>query len=133
MRLKEKLSPLVLVSVGNKTSIVESLKAEDTGGPKLVEKKGPSTIPAEGNVDGAITRFLAWKSAWQSQELSAYLSFYSGNVDPAPKSQSLAAWKALRTRAFSRDEEISIEVGEIQINPEKGRVEMRFIQKYQSK
>jgi hypothetical protein len=141
LKKKEKLSPLVLLTFREGKKPVEPASLplpNETSEPGLKEPEMSSALEdAEveitgetDSVDRVVARFMEWKAAWQKKDLSTYLQFYSPNFDSGSRSQQ--AWERSRAKALSRQGHILIDVAEVQILPEEGKVEMSFIQKFKS-
>ena len=142
----EKLSPLILIRFAGEGDASDRIMSEDTGPPEATGELPPQKTESEGAaganpspaedepgpdaLDRVIARFLAWKEAWQEKDLETYLGFYSGQFDPAPRTRQ--AWERSRKRALDREGTIQVQVGEMEVAPVGDRVEMRFIQKFQS-
>lgn len=148
LRNAEKLSPLILISLDGGLSGNASIPVVEpnaVSGPNLTpsvdiesekekEPAGkPEAAPALSGsdyLDRVIARFLAWKDAWQKRDLVSYLEFYSESFDASPRTRE--AWERARKRALTRNGEIRVQVGEMEVAPVGEQIEMRFIQKFQS-
>lgn len=141
----EKLNPLILIRFAGEGDASDRIMSEGTGPPEAegklpsqkTESEGAGGNPPPGEdepgpdaLDRVIARFLAWKEAWQEKDLETYLGFYSGQFDSAPRTRQ--AWERSRKRALGREGTIQVQVGEMEVMPVGDRVEMRFIQKFQS-
>lgn len=82
------------------------------------------------SVDVVVSQFLVWLKAWKTQEINAYLSFYSENFKDPKRSRE--SWEEQRRKTLSKSSIISIEVSDIQILQEDDAVEMSFTQDYKS-
>ena len=89
----------------------------------------PVPLPAE----MSIQLFLdAWVDAWQSQDVEAYLAFYSPAYLPE-KGRDLASWESFRRKRLSQPENIQLRLESISIEAlDAGRYRARFTQGYQS-
>ena len=77
-----------------------------------------------------IDKFASWLGAWENREANSYISFYS-NEYKGLKSNHVQ-WKNNRTRALETNKNISIRTSNLQIDQHKNRIELNFIQKFNS-
>ena len=76
-------------------------------------------------------RLADWLKAWEHQDVNTYLSFYS-NKFKAPKG-SLAKWRNARHHSLKANKNLSIQVSNIKTTQNKNRIEVNFIQRFNSK
>lgn len=91
---------------------------------------GPGNDAGYDSIDVVVSLFLAWVKAWREKNADSYLAFYS--KDFQLPSGSLEEWKNSRRKALSKNKNIKIEFGDIQILQGKDAVEISFTQKYKS-
>ena len=82
------------------------------------------------SIDIVMSRFLVWLKAWQEKNANSYFSFYSHNLQDTGK--SFKEWQASRLKTFRKSGRITISVSEVRMNKGTDRIEMLFIQEYES-
>ena len=94
--------------------------------PVTVAKKLSSTTEILPN-----TYVQSWASAWEKNDISTYISFYSNEYKGTQNHRG--AWEASRQRAFKNNKNISIKLSNIQTSEKgKNRVKVNFTQEYKS-
>ena len=77
------------------------------------------------------TYIQSWASAWEKNDISTYISFYSKEYKGTQNHRG--AWEASRQNAFKNNKNISIKLSNIQTYQKgKNRVEVLFTQEYKS-
>lgn len=82
--------------------------------------------------DRVLDALEAWRLAWSSRNVAAYLKSYHADFLP-PQSQSLSAWRSARTRSLTNPRFIDVFISDTQlvvIDDENVRVQ--FTQRYRS-
>ncbi len=119
----------------------------DTGVKELlVEKKGTTWkiiketwVPAnasakssssEAHTKEVIDKFASWLGAWKNRESDSYISFYSNEYKGLKSNH--AKWRNNRIRALKTNKNISIRTSNLQIAQNTNRIELNFIQKFNS-
>jgi len=96
---------------------------------KTLARKADEGKDSSESIDEVVSQFLIWIKAWQDKEVELYLSFYSQEFQaPGP----LGQWKRSRQIALERNHQIHIEVGDIRLRDMNDRIEMTFVQDFQS-
>ena len=100
--------------------VAKALKGNTTKTKKLAMAAG---IPA--------SHIENWARAWEKQDVASYIAFYSKEFKGFKNHRG--AWEASRQNALKKNKNISIKLSNIQIHQkEKEKIEVNFIQKYQS-
>lgn len=74
----------------------------------------------------------AWRQAWSSQNVRAYLQAYHPDFLPA-QGQSIAAWRSARTRSVTNPRFIDVFISDIQLFAiDEDNVRVQFTQRYRS-
>ena len=68
--------------------------------------------------------------AWENREASSYISFYSNKYKGLKSNH--AKWRNSRLRALETNKNISIQTSNLQIAQNENRIELNFIQKFNS-
>ncbi|WP_031386162.1 nuclear transport factor 2 family protein [Desulfonatronum thiodismutans] len=90
-------------------------------------RPSPDTVKA-----GIIDVVLNWAKAWASQNVEAYLSFYSGNFQPE-RGLSLAQWREQRRTRVAAPPFINVTLSNIVVsNLDENAAQVRFAQRYRS-
>ena len=76
------------------------------------------------------SKIAGWASAWEKQDPTLYMSFYSNNF--VGDNRSRTEWEAHRLRALKNNSNISIQISNMQIHPGEKIVETNFTQHYKS-
>ncbi|WFE67945.1 hypothetical protein P8S54_06845 [Thiomicrospira sp. R3] len=100
----------------------------------LTESRSDVVLVETGFADkeNVLAAVEAWRQAWSSQNVRAYLQAYHADFLP-PQGQSLSAWRSARTRIISSPRFIDVFVSDIQlfaIDDDNARVQ--FTQRYRS-
>ncbi len=98
----------------------------------LVEKT--EAARTEQMQDEAKNALMAWKSAWQNKDMSAYFSAYDEHVSPNAKFANFAQWKKYKQRVIPKHQNIhlDIEIAEVEVNPNVDEVSFIFNQTFKS-
>ncbi len=97
---------------------------------------GPSSAPDAENLDSGdpidvlISRFLVWLRALEEKKLEIYFSFYSPQFEKGGK--SLPEWRTLRKKELNEVRRLQVDIEEIRIREKNDRIEMSFLQSFQS-
>ena len=76
---------------------------------------------------------LAWKRAWESQDLAAYFSHYSQDFQPEPRFSSVAAWKNHKRRVIGNKKSIRVQMQQTHIERQgEKRLQVSFVQVFVS-
>ena len=106
-----------------------ALGAAPCGAPRALEPAGAAAgAPAD-----VLALLEAWRSAWERQDLGAYLAFYAPDATSAGR--SFDAHRAHKAALFARGEPISIALGDVEVDaapPSPATVTVRFDQDYRS-
>ena len=101
--------------------------------PAPTESKIDIGTLSQEELQEVIQKFMQdWAEAWSSQDIARYFDYYSSDFIPA-KSVDLEVWKARKTGILQSAEYIDVQVRGIEpiLQPD-GRVEVRFVQSYES-
>lgn len=95
--------------------------------------EAPVSRPSPESVKAAITDVvLNWAKAWASQNVEAYLSFYSGNFQPE-RGLSLAQWREQRRTRVAAPPFINVTLSNIVVEiQDRNAAQVRFDQRYRS-
>ncbi len=98
----------------------------------LVEKT--EAARTEQMQDEAKNALMAWKSAWQNKDMSAYFSAYDEHVSPNAKFANFAQWKKYKQRVIPKHQNIhlDIEIAEVEVKPSADEVSFIFNQTFKS-
>jgi hypothetical protein len=77
-----------------------------------------------------IDKFASWLGAWENREANSYISFYSNEYKGLKSNH--AKWRNNRIRALETNTNISIQTSNLQIAQNENRIELNFIQKFNS-
>ncbi|MEM6704271.1 MAG: PilZ domain-containing protein [Acidobacteriota bacterium] len=112
----------------------ETAAAATEAAPREVAPEAPVQAAASESLDlqAAKDAVGAWASAWQEQNVSAYLQAYVANY--APPSSTNEAWRAQRRQRLTAPSVIEVEVEELEVeaNEAQQRATATFIQRYRS-
>lgn len=111
-----------------KIAAVEKPQAKPAAKPEPVAKAEPVR---DDERDDVLKVVNAWAKAWSSQDVKAYLSYYSNDFQ-APGGQSRAAWADGRRARIVGKDEISVTVESPQITVEGNTATAKFRQIYVS-
>ena len=118
------------------TGIKELLLEKKKAGWKIIKETWMPTDAPTNNKRSADRakqineKLSSWRKAWEDQDVNTYLSFYSDKFK-APKS-SRTKWRNSRHRAIKTSKNISIQISNLQISRSEKRIELNFIQKFNS-
>ncbi len=76
-------------------------------------------------------RIHAWAQAWSAQDVTSYLSFYSRRFVPGD-GVTRQAWERRRRERLKTPSFVRVEVNDLEIRDEDGRLEAWFTQRYES-
>ena len=76
------------------------------------------------------SQLLSWVKAWENQNITLYLSFYSKDFKAQKKSRSI--WENYRRRSLGHSSQISIQISNIQMHKIKNIINVTFNQKFKS-
>ncbi|WP_028572376.1 L,D-transpeptidase Cds6 family protein [Desulfonatronum lacustre] len=101
--------------------------------PAPPASEAPAPRPSPDTVKAAITDVvLNWANAWASQNVEAYLSFYSGNFQPE-RGLSLAQWREQRRTRVAAPPFINVTLSNIVVTIlDENAAQVRFAQRYRS-
>jgi adhesin transport system outer membrane protein len=110
---------------------VTAVTAPPAATPAAAARSLPPAAAEAPAVSSVSQRLLDWAAAWQSKDVTRYLSFYDAKFQPAKVSRK--AWFDNRTKLLRKDGPIDLRISNVQrktISPTK--VETRFDQDYSS-
>ena len=76
-------------------------------------------------------RIHAWAQAWSAQDVTSYLSFYSSRFVPGD-GVTRQTWERRRRERLETPSFVRVEVDDLEIRDEDGRLEAWFTQRYES-
>jgi len=126
-REAQSLKPKYAVTQKNAKKLTALQKVTKTlkEAPAKVAKKlsSPTDLPK--------TYIQNWASAWEKNDISTYISFYSNEYKGTQNHRG--AWEASRQRAFKNNKNISVKLSNIQTYQKgKNKVAVNFTQEYKS-
>ena len=123
---RETLAPATPTDAG--ATGKDAVVAAPNDAPSRVESDPVSKPTAVEQVE---KRIRAWVTAWSAQDAAAYLSFYSTRFVPGD-GVTREAWKRQRRERIEAPEFIRVQIGELEIRDQDGRLEAWFTQRYES-
>jgi adhesin transport system outer membrane protein len=101
--------------------------------PAPVAAPVPAAVPEAGSSSSEISNALeAWRSAWSTRDVDAYLGFYAPGFVPSNEGDR-DAWKEKRKAVLARAVDISVEVSELSVAmPDATHATATFRQTYRS-
>ncbi|MDQ6991271.1 MAG: peptidylprolyl isomerase [Mariprofundaceae bacterium] len=100
--------------------------------PVAVKKINPVPVmKAKESLETPEQAILAWKRAWESQDINAYFSHYSDSFTPESRFATRDAWKIYKRRVIGKQKSIHIQLRQTHIqhiDPQHIRID--FIQNY---
>jgi uncharacterized protein (TIGR02266 family) len=116
----------------------ESVAQPEAGPPSETLPGAPADMASESpapepDPEARIRESLdAWAVAWASQEVDAYLGFYSAAFEP-PGGQARGVWRRERRLRLLRPRHIGLEIRQVRVEPSgDGRYRVVFEQTYRS-
>lgn len=99
---------------------------------KTTPIKKPPVARVSATVDTITTTLQGWATAWSSQEVDLYLSFYGSEFNP-PQGLSRRTWERQRRLRLGKPRWVQVTLNDFQIGPPRnGKVAVRLIQEYRS-
>ncbi len=120
-------SAIIIPVAGKKIREARQKTPASAGAPTLSSN---TKADSGDSVDVIMSLFLIWIKAWQEKDTNTYFSLYSPRLEDTGK--SFSGWKASRVKTFRKSGRINISVSEVQMKKNNDRIEMSFIQEYQS-
>ncbi len=106
-------------------------KSQGLSAMVILSQEGPLETEDSGDsIDVVVSQFLIWLKAWESGDVTTYLSFYSRNFNVPELSHQ--EWVEQRRFALSRNSAVSIQVSDIQMEQNDATVAMSFVQNFKS-
>ncbi|WP_045223095.1 nuclear transport factor 2 family protein [Desulfonatronum thioautotrophicum] len=100
--------------------------------PEEVTEPLPEESEDADTTEEIISTVLAWAKAWESQNVEAYLGFYSGNFRPE-RGLTLAQWRDQRRTRVAAPAFINVALSDIVVTFDGENVaQVRFAQRYRS-
>jgi ketosteroid isomerase-like protein len=93
---------------------------------KITQNNGSSA----GKIKNITNKLTKWLKAWENQDVYTYLSFYSEKFQTPKNNQK--EWKISRYSNLQSRKIHSIKISNLQITQNKDRIEVNFIQKFNS-
>jgi Flp pilus assembly protein TadD len=83
--------------------------------PSTAQKSMPS-IAEDKSITGVLDALEAWRTAWSTQALDAYFKAYATDFKPESRFNSIAAWKAYKTRVIQNKAFIDVQLEKVEVD-----------------
>lgn len=107
------------------------VKTAKASSPAPVAVASPETAGAQAPLPDPADTLRKWASAWEKQDVAAYLSFYGPRFAP-PGKVGRGEWEKQRHRALTRPKWIKLDLGDLEVDRSGDQVRLEFVQAYRS-